>query len=211
MADGITPAPAHWDEHVNYYDLPRVRTGISFTPRILAAMLVGGNAMGINWAAKFAHIPEMEVPDNAHKPVVTGEFADYGGEVLLSKILPPDILGDLTETKSVDDVRDGMWIPEVLEVVTGRLVANEGEEVEHIYAACKEIMEDADTVVFYWDAHYVIHMLGLEHIDDGEFHIASRFYNRFADEDPVGSLFALFLLSFLGAEHFNQVVETLTV
>ncbi len=211
MADEHTPLPTHWDESVDYYDLPRVKTGISFTPRILAAMLVGGNAMGINWAAKFAHIPEMEVPENALKPIVQDHFKNLGGENLLSALLPPDILGDLTETKSVDDVRDGSWIPEVLEVVTGRLIANEGEEVEHIYHACDKLMEKADVVVFYWDAHYVMHMLGLEHIDDGQFHLASKFYNRFADEDPVGSLFALFLLSFLGTSHFNQVVKTLSV
>lgn len=211
MADESVALPTHWDENVDYYDLPRVKTGISLTPRILSAMLVGGNAMGINWAAKFAKIPEMEVPDNAHKPVLAGEYANYGGDQLLSAILPPDIMGDLTETKSLDDVRDGSWIPEVLEVVTGRLIANEGEEVEHIYGACEELMHRADTVVFHWDANYVMHMLGLEHIDDGKFHTAARFYGRFADEDPAGSLFALFLLSFLGTEHFNDVIKTLNV
>lgn len=199
-----------WDKDTDFYEMERVRTGISLTPRILSAMLVGGNAMGVNWAAKFAHIPEMDVPENALKPVLRGKMFDLGGELMLSQLLPPDVLGDLTETMSLDDVRDGIWIKDVLEVVTARLARNASEEVEHIYQYCQMLMEGADTTVFYWDAHYVMHMLGMEHIDDASFHMAAKFYNRFADEDPVGSLFALFMLSFLGPTHFNIVVRAVT-
>ena len=203
------PLPTHWDENVDYLNLPRVRTGIPFTPRILAAMLVGGNAMGINWAAKFAKISETEIPENALKPIVNREYRKLDGEGLLTFLLPADILGDLTETQTISDVRDGEWIPEVLEVVTGRLIANEGQENEYIYERCDELLTGADVTTLFFDANFVIHFMAMDRIDDMVFSRAIKYCRKFADEDPVGSLFSLFLLSLLGPEHFNAVVKAM--
>ena len=198
-----------WERPTAYDPENKVKTGIPFTPRILAAMLVGGNAMGVNWASKFARIPETEIPENALKPIVSKDYRDLDGERLLTLLLSEDILGDLTETESISDVRDGEWIPEVLEVVTGRLVANDGEQNEYIYGRCDDLLTGADVSTLFFDANFVIHFMAMDRIDDATFNYAIRYCRKFADEDPVGSLFSLFLLSFLGPAHFNEVIKSL--
>lgn len=188
----------------------RVRTGIPFTPRILSAMLSGGNAMGINWAAKFGKIPETEVPENAKKPVIKVSYAELGGTDILDTLLPPSVYQDLVDADLVADVRDGSWNPTILEVVTGRFCANDGDEIEYVYGRANELMDGADTLTFYWDANFVIHLMAMERIDDTMFHSTVSYYRRFAEEDPTGSLFALFMLALLGPDHFNAVIQALS-
>lgn len=186
-----------------------VTTGISLTPRILAGMLTGGNTLGVNWAAKFANISDLEVPAQATQPVITHKLPG-GGDDILAALLPPQILGDITEHEDIDDVRDGLWKPELLDRVTEGLVTGDGSTVEEIYERCANLMHGADLTNFYWDANYIIHRLAVENLDNAYVRKVAEFFKRFGDSDPTGGLFALFMLALLGPEHFDRLVDRLS-
>ena len=73
----------------------------------------------------------------------------------------------------------------------------------------RESLGNAGDDIFHWNANYIIHMLSVENLDNASVRKAANFYERFADADPVGGLFALFMLSLLGPANFDQVVERL--
>ncbi|BCV17993.1 hypothetical protein AAK684_08370 [Leptogranulimonas caecicola] len=190
-------------------DTAYVSTGIALTPRILAGMLTGSSVMGINWAAKFAEIGDNEVFENATIPTLRESLGNAGDDILAA-LLPPQILVELTADESViDHVRDGEWPAPLLQHVTQQFCAESGEACEEVYARCERLMTGANTVVFHWNANYIIHMLSVENLDNASVRKAANFYERFADADPVGGLFALFMLSLLGPANFDQVVERL--
>ncbi len=185
-----------------------VTTGIALTPRILAGMLTGGKSMGVNWAAKFAEISDTDVFENASKPTIV-ESLGTDGDDILAALLPPQILTEITADESaIDHVRDGEWPEALLDEVTDQFCENEGL-AEQVYERCGRLMAGADVVAFHWNANYIIHMLSVENLDNAYVRKVAQFYQRFSDSDPVGGLFALFMLALLGPARFDRVVSAL--
>lgn len=184
-----------------------VSTGIALTPRILAGMLTGGNVLGVNWAARFAQIGEGDVFENATVPIIEAQLGQ-GGDDILAALLPPQILSEITATESdIDHIRDGMWPKALLETVTEQLASDQGEVCEEIYARCVALMKNANTVVFHFNANYVIHMLSVANLDNAWVRKAVQLYEKFADADPAGSLFGLFMLALIGPHGFDKVMQ----
>ncbi len=185
-----------------------VTTGIALTPRILAGMLTGGKSMGVNWAAKFAEIGDADVFENASKPTIVEPLGTDGDDILAA-LLPPQILVEITaDEAAIDHVRDGEWPEALLDEVTTQFCETE-ELAEQVYERCTRLMAGADVVAFHWNANYVIHMLSVENLDNAYVRKVAQFYQRFSDSDPVGGLFALFMLALLGPARFDRVVGAL--
>lgn len=185
-----------------------VTTGIALTPRILACMLTGGSSLGVNWAVKLAEIADTDVFENATVPTITGSLGT-GGDDILAVLLPPQILGEITEDEAVvDHVRDGEWPLALLDRVAGQFAAD-GTLNEEVYGRCAALMTGANTVAFHINATYIVHMLSMENLDNAFVRKAAQFYERFTETDPAGGLFALFMLSLLGPSRFDRVVESL--
>lgn len=105
-------------------------------------------------------------------------------------------------------MRDGEWPEALLDEVTTQFCENE-ELAEQVYERCTRLMAGADVVAFHWNANYVIHMLSVENLDNAYVRKVAQFYQRFSDSDPVGGLFALFMLALLGPARFDRVVGAL--
>jgi hypothetical protein len=193
--------------HTDKTEIPEgyTDTDIALTPRILSGALMGRNVFGVNWTAKFAHVPEDDVPPAAMRPVLTGDLG--AGDDILAYLLPPSVLGDMTEREAIDGIRDGRWPTDLLDKVTHEL--EDPDMIEEVYERCISLMMDADKNTFYWDANYIVHTLAVENLDDASVRSAVTFYERFAESDSAGSLFALFLLSLLGPKHFDTLIKTL--
>lgn len=182
-----------------------VSTGIALTPRILAGMLTGGNVLGVNWAARFAQIGDGDVFENAYIPTIKGSLGQ-GGDDILAALLPPQILSEITANEAdIDKIRDGVWPRELLETVTAQMAEDEGDACEEIYARCQALMKNANTVVFHFNANYIIHMLSVANLDIPYVRKAVQLYEKFADTDATGALFGLFMLALLGPVGFDKV------
>jgi hypothetical protein len=193
--------------HAQNPDIPEgyLDTNIALTCRILSGMLTGRNVFGQSWTARFAHVPEGDVPPRAKVPVITKDLG--AGDDICAMLLPPEILGDLTEVEAIDGIRDGRWPIELLDQTTQKL--KRLEVIEEVYGRCDKLMLSADRTTFYWDANYIAHTLAVQHLDDAAVVHAVKLFEKYSPHDIALGMFGLFLIAFLGPTRFNELADSL--
>jgi len=181
----------------------------ALTPRLLAAMLSGGDVAGTPWhqalagAAANARPP---APATAGQRVAPRVPAD--AERFVGAVLPPALVAAVAQANAFDALMEGAADAGLLDNLEELLCSDSGLGCRTIARNCGELMARANAGAFFANADYLLDQVeraaGAAGAPLGH---ARSFYLRHGDGDCGRSLFALVLVAFLGPQRMRRVVE----